>query len=67
MNHKRKRYSAELESKVALAAPRNEKMVSELTSRFGDHPTMLNDGAAGILDKLQKSLKDLGSTLDELF
>jgi hypothetical protein len=66
MNHKRKRYSAELESKVALAAPRKKETVSELTSRFGDHPTMINDGAAAIFDKLQKSLKDLESTLDEL-
>jgi transposase len=39
MSKKRNRYTAEFKAKVALAALKNEEMVSELASRFGLHPT----------------------------
>ncbi len=39
---KRKKYSQELKSKVAVAAIKGYKTVSEIASEFGVHPSMAN-------------------------
>ncbi len=49
---------------MSLAALKNEKTISELSARFGIHPTMINnwkrtllDNASGIFDKGHKATK----------
>lgn len=44
MSKKRTQHSAELKAKVALAALRGEKMISELAAHYSIHP--LEKGAA---------------------
>lgn len=39
---KRKQHSPELKAKVALEALKGEATVSELASRLGVHPTLIN-------------------------
>lgn len=72
--NKRKQYSTEFKAKVALAAIRDERTISELASRFGVHPTMINnwkrallEGASEIFDKGQKSHKQMETQVDELY
>ena len=74
MAKKRNKYSAEFKAKVALAALKNEETASELASRFGVHPTMINtwkrallEGAPDIFDKGQKSRKQTEAQMDELY
>ena len=73
MSDKRKKYSAELKAKVALAAIKNEETTAQLAQRFGVHPTMITawkkaliDGAGDIFDKNHKSRKKNDSKIDEL-
>jgi transposase len=63
MSKKRNRYTPEFKAKVALAALKNDETISELSARFGVHPTMINnwkralvDGASDIFGKSQKAL-----------
>ncbi len=73
MGKKRKKYSSEFKTKVALAALKNEETTAELAQRFGVHPTMISgwkrsllDGAAEIFDKGQVSRKQTDEKIDEL-
>ena len=73
MSNKRKKYSAEYKAKVALAALRNERTISELSQQFGVHPNMISswkkalvDNAADTFDKGDKSRKKVDDKIDEL-
>ena len=74
MSSKRKRYTPDFKAKVALAAIKNEETMSELSSRFGVHPTMIGawkrsllDGASDIFDKNQKAKKNAEKQVDALY
>ena len=74
MSRKRRNHSPQFKAKVALTALRNEETISELSNRFGVHPTMINkwkkallDGAADVFGKHQKTAKQTGSTMDDLY
>lgn len=74
MSNAHKRYNPEFMAKVALAALQNEETISELSARFGVHPTMITawkrtlfDGAPEIFDKGLKSKKQTEEHVDELY
>jgi len=74
MSKNRRKHSAEYKAKVALAALKNEKTLSELAARFEVHPTMINkwkqallEGAAEIFDGGQKSSKQTEAQIDDLY
>ena len=55
---KRKQHAPEFKAKVALEALKGAATVSELASRFGVHPTMINqwkrallNGASGVFER----------------
>ena len=61
---KRKQHKPEFKARVALEALKGERTVSELSSRFGVHPTMIHqwkkallDGASDIFDRGTKGAK----------
>ena len=50
MSNKRKRYNPEFKAKVPLAALKSEETMSELSARFGVHPTMIAAWKRALLD-----------------
>jgi len=73
MSNKRKKYSPEFKAKVALAALKNDETTADLAQRFGVHPTMiaawkrsLQEGAADIFGKGQKTRNQVDSKIDDL-
>ena len=74
MSKKRKQYSSAFKAKVALEAIKDQSTVAEIAKKYGVHPTMVSnwkraliDGAAGIFDKGQKSKKQSGVQVEELY
>ncbi len=76
MSNKRKQYSAQFKAKVALAAIRGEKTVSELASQHEIHPTLVNNWKrqlseqAGALFESAAAVKappDQPAQIDELY
>lgn len=74
MSKKRRNHSPQFKAKVALAALRNEETTTELSNRFGVHPTMINnwkkallEGAADVFGKNQKTAKQTETAVDNLY
>jgi len=51
MSNKRKQYSPQFKAKVALEAVRGEKTISELSSQYEVHPTMINNWKRQLLEE----------------
>lgn len=51
MSNKRKQYSPQFKAKVAMEAVRGEKTVSELSSQYEVHPTMINNWKRQLLEE----------------
>jgi transposase-like protein len=62
MSNKRKQYSPQFKAKVALEAVRGEKTVSELTSQYGIHPTMIHNWKRQLLEGVSRLFEPGGKT-----
>lgn len=60
MSNKRKQYSPQFKAKVALEDVRGEKTISELSSQYEVHPTIINNWKRQLLEEAS-SLFDKGS------
>jgi transposase-like protein len=73
MRNKRKKYSPEFKAKVALAAIKNDRTISELSQQYSVHPNMIStwkkalvDNASDTFGKNQKHRKNVDKKIDEL-
>jgi transposase len=74
MGHSRISYSASFKSKVALAAIRQEKTISELASRFKVHPSQIGKWKSHLLTHCEEvfragrcGVKESSPSADELY
>jgi transposase-like protein len=58
MSKKRINYSSSFKSKVALAAVRHEKTLSQLSSQFHVHPNQIGKWKALLLDNIETLFRD---------
>ena len=78
---KRRQHNPEFKARVALEAVKGERTVAELASRYGVHPTMINqwkkllaEGAADVFDRGRRTepavdeatMKELHAKIGEL-
>ena len=52
MKNKRRNHSAAFKAKVALAVAKGDKIISELASEYGVHPTQITKWKKQLLDSL---------------
>ncbi len=71
--NKRKQYSPQFKAKVALEAVRGDKTVSELSSQYELHPTVINnwkrqllDGASDLFESGRKKKTDESDTQEKI-
>ena len=74
MSKKRNRYTPEFKAKVALAALKNEETISDLSARFGVHPTMISnwkrtllENASELYGKGQKTENQKEAQINDLY
>ena len=71
---KRRQHNPEFKARVALEAVKGERTVAELASRYGVHPTMINqwkkalvDGAAEVFERGRRKEPEIDeATMKEL-
>jgi len=72
---KRKKYSKELKSKVAIAAIKGHKTANEIASEFGVHPSMVNRWKKQALESMadvfgnrrERNTKEIEAEKDRLY
>jgi transposase-like protein len=74
MSKKRITHSAAFKAKVALAAQRQDKTISQLAAHFKVHPTVISKWKAQLLDNVASIFQDRrgkkkkdDTTIDELY
>ena len=65
MKRKRRNHSASFKAKVALAAIRGDKTLTELAEQFDVHPNQIQDWRRKLLDKADQVFDGGGSSASE--
>ena len=71
----KKKFTADLKAKVAIAAIKGHKTINELTTEFEVHPTQISSWKKQLLDgskklfsgKNEKNMESLGQERDRLY